>query len=304
MIMVVGNDFNDEGEFVSPGGTADFMAPVIQGLKNMGKPLQAAVLKLAAKSKMKGFHAVDGSAVGGDRQSLSLKPDQARMIEEVGPLNPNTVVALVTGSMIMLDAWADRVPAVLYAWYAGMEGGTALARVLFGDVNPSGKLPFTIPSDVSHLPYFSSTDKEITYDLYHGYTLLDKKSIDPKVPFGFGLSYTSFVYDNLFIYHDRKNVAVKVSVTNSGARDGEEVVQAYVGKVDSTIDRQKKLLKGFKKVFIRAGETVDVTITIPIADLRYYSLSEKSWVLEPGTYEALVGPSSAEETLLKTNVEL
>ena len=126
------------------------------------------------------------------------------MIEAVAGINPNTVVCLVTGSMIMIEEWAKNIPAILYSWYAGMEGGTALARILFGDVNPSGKLPFSIPTHVEHLPYFSSTDKEITYDLYHGYTLLDKNGHQPAYPFGFGLSYTQFEYSDLSI--DKKGI--------------------------------------------------------------------------------------------------
>ena len=122
------------------------------------------------------------SKLGGDRQSLSPKPAQIELIKSIGRINPNTVVALVCGGMIMTREWEDHVPAILYSWYAGMEGGSALARVLFGDVNPSGKLPFSIPRDESHLPYFSSTDSEITYDLYHGYTLLEKNGHEAAYP--------------------------------------------------------------------------------------------------------------------------
>ena len=158
--------------------------------------------------------------------------------------------------MILIEDWAEKIPAVLYSWYAGMEGGTALARLLFGDVNPSGKLPFTIPTTPDHLPYFSTTDREITYDLYHGYTLLDKRGWQPAYPFGFGLSYTSYAYHDLQVAKVDQSLQVTVKVTNTGPRDGEEIVQVYIGMANSQVERQVKLLKGFEKVPIPAGATV------------------------------------------------
>jgi beta-glucosidase len=210
----------------------------------------------------------------------------------------------VCGSMVMIEDWAEKVPAVLYSWYAGMEGGTALARILFGDVNPSGKLPFTIPTSVDQLPYFSSTDQEITYDLYHGYTLLDKKGLKPAYPFGFGLSYTTYTYSDLQVENKDQSLEVKVKVSNTGSRDGEEIVQVYVGMDNPRVERQKKLLKGFEKVAIPAGATAEVTISIPLDELRYYDMQEKKWCLEAGTYRVMVGPSSDDGVLLKTLLEV
>jgi beta-glucosidase len=219
-------------------------------------------------------------------------------------INPNTVVCLVCGSMVMIDDWADQIPAVLYSWYAGMGGGSALARVLFGEVNPSGKLPFTIPSSTDHLPYFSSTDPDITYDLYHGYTLLEKYGLKPAYPFGFGLSYTTYAYGDLRIEKASHGLEVTVKVTNTGSRDGEEVAQVYVGMENSRVERQKKLLKGFDKVALPAGATADVKISIPFDELRYYDLHEKGWRLEPGTCRIMAGSCSDENSLLKTRMEL
>jgi len=215
VIIVAGNDFSDEGEFISPGGMDDFLAPIQEGYKNMGKPIQAALMKLTGGMR-RGQLEEDA---GGDRQNLSLKLEEINLIKEVGALNPKTVVSLVCGSMIMIDDWADQVPAILYSWYSGMEGGTALARILFGDVNPSGKLPFSIPKEVNHLPYFSSTNKEIEYDLYHGYTLLDKDGYKPNHPFGYGLSYTSFVYQDLQIQEQSETVDITIQVSNTGNLD-------------------------------------------------------------------------------------
>jgi beta-glucosidase len=270
----------------------------------MGKPIKAALLRFLVKLQTKQFTAQDGSPAGGDRQDLSLKATQANLIKAVAGLNPNTAVCLVCGSMVMIDDWAEGVPAIVYAWYSGMEGGNALARVLFGDVNPSGKLPFTIPAEQGHLPYFSSTDREITYDLYHGYTLLDKNGHTPAYPFGFGLSYTRFEYRDLRLARGGDVVNVTVNVTNTGDRDGTEVVQVYVGMENAQIERQRKLLKGFDKVTIQAGASVDVTIPVRIDELRYYNTAEKKWVLEPGTYTFMAGPDSSKASLLTTQVDL
>lgn len=175
VIIVAGNDFNDEGEFLSPDDVTGLLAPVVQGYRNQGMPFKASMTRLLLKPLLRIFGGGSGNRPpGGDRGILSLKAEQIELINAVATINPNTVVTLVCGSMIMLDDWADEVPAVLYSWYAGMEGGNALARVLFGDVNPSGRLPFTTPSTSEQLAYFSSTDETIQYDLYHGYSLLDK----------------------------------------------------------------------------------------------------------------------------------
>lgn len=304
VIVVAGNDYNDEGEGISPGGMDEFVTPMLEGYRNMGQPLKAWLLKLATKLQPNQFPGADGSPVGGDRDSLSLKPEQVELVKAVAGVNPNTVVVLVCGSMIMIEDWAESIPAVLYGWYGGMEGGNALARVLFGEVDPSGKLPFTIPADTAHLPYFSSTDKTIRYDLYHGYTLLDRDGHRPAYPFGYGLSYTTWQYDGLEVKRNGGQVDVTVTVSNTGDRKGQEVVQVYVGVLGSKIDRQKKLLKGFDKVAVEPGEHKTVTIPVSIDDLKYYDTGAKEWILEPGQYAFYVGPCSDEKSLLVQTIEL
>jgi len=304
VVIIAGNDFNDEGEFVSPGGMEEMLKPLIIGYRNMDQPDKAAQLEMMQQSAPHNSQSLEGLSPGGDRQSLSLKPEQRALIQAVAGINPNTVVCLVCGSMIMIEDWAAKVPAVLYSWYAGMEGGTALARLLFGDVAPSGKLPFTIPTSADHLPYFSSTDQEITYDLYHGYTLLEQKGLKPAYPFGFGLSYTTYAYHDLRVERKDQSLEVTVKVSNTGSRDGEEIVQVYVGMANSSVERQKKLLKGFEKVAIPAGATAEVPLSIPLAELRYYDMQEKRWRLESGTYQVLVGPSSDNDVLLKRELEV
>jgi beta-glucosidase len=242
VIVAVGNDKYDEGEYIGPDTDDEFsfMEAVVKGYENMGKSVSG------SGGPMPG----DDDAKGGDRGSLSLKPAQIELIKRIGGINPNTVVLLVGGGMIMTKEWDDVVSAIVYGWYSGMEGGNALPRILFGDVNPSGKLPFTIPQDESHLPYFSHTDAEITYDLYHGYSYLDKNGHTPAYPFGFGLSYTTWKYGKPQLDRQGRHVMVTVELKNAGRAAGAEVVQVYVGMKQSAVDRQKKLLKGFGKLYL------------------------------------------------------
>lgn len=305
VIIVVGNDHNDEGEYVVPDNIDQMVGVIQQGYKQQGMPIKGwlmpKVLRLIARQTTGN---ADTTNVGGDRANLSLKQESADLIKAVAGLNPNTVVSLVCGSMIMIDDWADTISAVMYSWYSGMEGGAALANVLFGKVNPSGRLPFSIPADVAHLPYFSSTDKMITYDLYHGYTLLDKNGHKPQYPFGFGLSYTTFAYSDLQVVDQEDVLEVTVTVKNTGERAGSEVVQVYVGIEDSQVDRQLKLLKGFEKVWLEAGETGTVTIEIKKDELRYYATEPAQWVLEPGVYQIRVAKHAGDGEHLTAPVKL
>jgi len=292
VVIVAGNDFNDEGEYIVMGDIVAGENPIVTGTRNQGMPVKAWLLKKMMARMFGSWETAEGEAVGGDRRSLSLRSSEIRMIQEIGQVNPNTVVILVGGSAIMTTEWDDEVPAILYAWYAGMEGGAAIARVLFGDVSPSGKLPFTIPASEDDLAYFSSTDLEIEYDRYHGYTLLENNGVAPAYPFGHGLSYTSFAFDDLRLAAAGDGLQATIRVTNSGATKGAEVVQLYVGAPDSGVDRASKLLKGFQKVWLEPGESRDVTIEVDTAELSYFDESTGDWAFESGTYRVFVGPSS------------
>jgi len=296
VIIAVGNDKFDEGEYIGPDTNDEFSfgEAVAKGYENMGKSVSGFGEPIPN----------DEGAKGGDRTSLSLKPAQIELIRRIGNTNPNTVVVLIGGGMIMTKEWDDLVPAIVHSWYSGMEGGNALPRILFGDVNPSGKLPFTIPQDESHLPYFSNTDAEITYDLYHGYTLLEKQGHKPAYPFGFGLSYTTWEYGEPRLEKQDDHVLVMVDLTNTGNVAGAEVVQVYVGLKQSAIDRQKKLLKGFKKAYLEPGQSTCVTIPVALDELRYFSNEQRKWVFEPGTYLFYAGSSSAEADLQVKEVDL
>ncbi len=239
---------------------------------------------------------------GGDRINLGLKRKEIKLIKSVSNVNQNCTVVLIGGSAIIMEEWKENVPAILMAWYSGMEGGNALADIIFGKVNPSGKLPFSIPKESAHLPFFDKNADEIEYGYYHGYSLLDKNNIEPAFPFGFGLSYTEFKYENLNVNLSDDSIIATIDVTNIGDMKGEEVIQLYVGFENSKIDRPKKLLRGFKKVEIEPKETKHVTFMVNKNDLAYYNPKTQTWEIERMKYNVFVGPSSNIKSLLNTEI--
>lgn len=237
---------------------------------------------------------------GSDRPDMELPPEQVALVEAVAAANPNTVVVLNTGSPITMD-WLDQVAAVLQAWYPGQECGNAIADVLFGDVNPCGKLPQTFPRRLQDNPAYINYPGEegrVYYGegIFIGYRYYDKKDVEPLFPFGYGLSYTTFEYGNLVIgaaeYESPEGIQVSVDVTNTGARAGKEVVQLYVRDVASTLVRPEKELKAFHKVWLEPGETKMVTFELAHDALAYYTTQQKGWLAEAGQFEVLVGSSS------------
>jgi beta-glucosidase len=240
----------------------------------------------------------------GDRKSLELKEQDTNLILSVSEHNKDVVVVLVGGSAIIMERWIDHVKAILMAWYSGMEGGNALANILFGKVNPSGKIPFTIPQKESDLPFFKSHTDEIEYGSYHGYTLMDKEGYIPRFPFGFGLSYTQFKYDNLTLKKLEKKIIASIDVTNTGKRAGEEIVQLYVGLDHSSVDRPKKLLKGFKKVHLNSNQTQKISIEISKEDLNWYNPETQTWEVEDIEYTIFMGSSSKKEDLLSDQIKI
>jgi beta-glucosidase len=239
---------------------------------------------------------------GGDRPSLTLSRHDEALIQAVAAAQANTVVVLIGGSALITEAWQNQVPAILMAWYPGMEGGHAIADIVFGKVNPSGKLPCVFPKSEKHLPFFDRHAESIEYGYYHGYRLMDKEGYEPAFPFGFGLSYTTFEYRRLQL--DQAEVAadgslrVSVEITNAGLRAGDEVAQLYVGYEGAQVDRPVKDLKGFARVHLEPGETKRVELVLPIQRLAYYDEAQARWVIEPITYRVYVGPSSRTDVLL------
>jgi beta-glucosidase len=237
---------------------------------------------------------------GFDRPDLELVGEQNTLIERVAAANKNTVVVLNTGSAIAMP-WLDQVAAVLQAWYPGQECGHAIADVLFGDVNPSGKLTQTFPARLEDTPAYINYPGEngqVHYGegVFVGYRYYEKKKVTPLFPFGFGLSYTTFTYDTLRLSAQEigpgDTLHVSVQVTNTGAQEGQEVVQLYIRDKASSVQRPDKELKAFAKVRLAAGERQTVTLSIAEDALSYYDTLKQKWVVEPGEFEVLVGSSS------------
>jgi len=242
-------------------------------------------------------------AEGQDKEVFDLPLEQVKLIKETIRENPRTIVVLINGSPINMDDWINQVPSVVEAWYGGMEAGTAIANVLFGDVNPSGKLTMTFPKKLSDSPAHVSKrtypgDDKVYYDegIFVGYRHFDTKDISPLFPFGFGLSYTTFSYKNLIINKKRiKNdnvIKVTVDVTNSGKVAGREIVQLYIQDIESSIERPTKELKRFEKVLLNPNETKTVVFELKKEDFAYYNDNVSSWIVETGLFNILVGSSS------------
>jgi len=237
---------------------------------------------------------------GLDLKTMDLPAGQDELIAAVEQANPHTVVVLNTGDPVTMSKWLDGTPGLVEMWYAGQEGGHALASVLFGDANPSGKLPVSFPKKWEDSPaygHYPGENLRVNYaeGIYVGYRYFDTRNVEPLFPFGFGLSYTSFEYSGLAVTPRAfANAPIKVSlrVKNTGSRDGAEVVQLYVHDGHSKIDRPVHELKGFKRVELKAGETRTVEFTLDRSALSYWSIEKKKWVAEPGTFEVQVGSSS------------
>jgi len=256
-------------------------------------------------------HGPNADDEGTARRDLALPGGQAELIRRVVAANPRTVVALIAGSPVEMDTWLGQVPAVLQAWYGGSEAGQALAAVLFGDANPSGKLPCTFPKRLADSPahaaglarQFPGENGKVYYDegLLVGYRWNDTKGIEPLFPFGFGLSYTTFAYANLIVTPGASGTAtVTLDITNTGSREGAEVVQLYVHEQQPKVARPEKELKGFAKVSLKSGETRTVTLALNSRSFAHYAPEAHGWVADAGEYAILVGASSRDLRLRGT----
>ena len=236
--------------------------------------------------------------LGGDRLSLDLPQAQEELIKAVAEKNARTIVVLEGGAAITMGAWIEVVAAVMMAWYPGMEGGHAIAEILFGEVNPSGKLPITFAATMQQLPDFIADQEQVRYDFFHGYRLTDQQGYSPQFPFGFGLSYTSYGYGNLSlseaVIRPSNSITIEAEITNTGAKAGEEIAQLYIGATGSRVARPLRELKGFRRLALAPGEKKTVSFTIKAKDLAYYDVAARAWKVEELTYTVHIGPSSAE----------
>lgn len=238
---------------------------------------------------------------GGDRMDLRLPADQEALISAVAAANGRCVVAVEAGSAVIMEAWKDKVPAIIMAWYPGMEGGTALAEIVFGDVNPSGRLPAAFPRSHDQLPFFDNKVKKIEYGFYHGYRLFDKEGLESAFHFGHGLSYTTYEYSDLRLGASTVGrsgrIEVEVDVRNAGSMAGEEVVQVYTACRGSKVERPRKELKAFTRVALEPGGKKTATLVIDCADLAFYNADARKWEVEEAEYELMAGPSSDDREL-------
>ena len=238
-----------------------------------------------------------------DRADLELPFGQEKLIEEVLKVNPNTIVVLIAGAPFDINSITEKSSALVWSWFNGSEGGNALADILLGNVNPSGKLPWTMPKSLNDSPAHATNsfpgDKTVSYDegLLVGYRWFDTKNVEPLYPFGYGLSYTNFDINNARTdkndaYLIDESIYITVDVENTGNMDGKEVLQLYTSKKESKVKRAAQELKGFEKVLVNKGETTKVTFELPVNELAYYNVEKKQWIVESGSYSIKIGNSS------------
>jgi beta-glucosidase len=231
-------------------------------------------------------------ARGGDRVDFKLPAAELNLIARVTSQANRTVVVLEGGSAIQTDEWLDSVDGLVMAWYPGREGGHAIARILFGDVNPSGRLPVSFPKSINQLMEWDVTALDVTHDLLHGYRYLDFHQHEPSFPFGFGLSYSNFAIDDLQIVRNESGFSVSVQVSNTGVRKGATVVQVYVSTANSEVFRVPKELKHFARVDLASGERARVEFAVGDSQLCFYNAEAQAFELEACGYQFQLGFSS------------
>ncbi|TFG18994.1 MAG: glycosyl hydrolase [Promethearchaeota archaeon] len=242
-------------------------------------------------------------AENSDRLQIEMPTEEENMINETKKLNSNTIVVLINGSPIAMDNWINGIPAIVEAWYPGMMGGNAIANILFGHINPSGKLPITFPKKIRDSPAhktpatYPGTDK-VMYEegIFVGYRHYDENNIDPLFPFGFGLSYTTFELTKCELSKesltDDDMLIITVGVKNTGEFSGAEVVQIYATDIESSVERPPKELVGFGKIFLNPNEEKTMEILVKIKDFAFYDVNLEDWKVEPGKFKILIGTSS------------
>ena len=230
--------------------------------------------------------------MGGDRVSMRLHSRDVDLIHGLKDVNPNTVVSIIGSSAILIDEWEKDVPAILFSFYSGMEGGNALADILFGDVCPSGKLPYTVARTEEDYPFFDPDCTEITYEYYHGYCKMDKENKEVAYPFGYGLSYTEFKIGNPELEICNDTAKLVVTVENTGKVKGADVIQLYIGCEGSKVDRPVKVLRDFARVTLEPGECKRIALSVKKDQMAYFDEKANEWKTEDIQYIAYVGDSS------------
>lgn len=277
-VVVVGYTSEEEGEYIDNAA--------IGGLLHLFPPMTDPATGDRLRDAVKSAAASKGFKPGGDRAALTLSEADEELILKVAAANPRTVVVIMGGSAIVIERWRKRVPAIVMLWYPGMEGGHALAEILLGRINPSGRLPFAVPTDASHLVPFDRNALKAEYDLLHGQWLLDRNGLAAAYPFGFGLSYTRFALSDSVLVSSGSTWRVRVRVTNTGERAGKDLVLVYGGVRDSRFERPLRRLLGFGRIELSAGESAE--LEVPISPQVLAVRQEGRWQMEPGSYELTI----------------
>lgn len=267
-VFVVGFDFDDEGEYTSEDQDKNYT-----------------------------------NATGGDRRyGLGLHDDEERMLVSLAGINPRSAVVLIGGNTITMEKWVDKAPAILQGYYPGQEGGRAITQILFGQVNPSGKLPFVIPKQDADLPAVNWVTQHQYYQYYNGYKKLEKEGKEPLFPYGFGLSYTQFEQSDASFKLENDEIVASCTVKNTGDRAGDQVIQLYAGFSQSSQDRPVKQLCGFCRVSLEPGESKRAVITCPVEKLSWFNPRTGRFEVETMKYEMYIGSSSQNSDLLLGNL--
>ena len=288
-------------EYFENVGTATARFGIAPAARSLGASTRAAAKKADAVILCMGF---DPSSEGeGFDRTFRLPAGQDAFIQQIAAINKNVIVVLTAGGNVDMTRWIDTVPGLIHAWYPGQEGGTALAQILFGEINPSGKLPASFERRWEDNAAFDSyypkkADKHIEYQegVFLGYRHFDRSKVQPLFAFGYGLSYTTFQYSGLSISPSSADLSAPVNVSfnikNNGPREGAEIAEIYVGDSHASVPRPVKELKGFAKVHLRPGETKRVTVSLDRRAFSFYDVEKKNWKAEPGKFSILVGSSS------------
>ena len=299
-VVVVGYTKEDEGEFIGTFEDSQDLAKLFP--KDPQPDLEAAYAAYIAEMDhelpdvMREKSRDVSFAVGGDRTSLRLRDDDVALIRAVAERQSRTIVVIVAGSAVVMEEWRHDVSAIVMSWYSGMEGGHALADVLLGIVNPSGRLPFVVPTTEDHLPHFDATAREITYDYWHGQWKLDRDGNSPAFPFGFGLSYTTYLIDSAEVRRDGGRLNIEAAVSNTGEQSGSVVVQVYASLPHGRVERPVRRLVGFTRCTVAAGDTTGVVVKVPVRSLAVRDVRLHDWHLEAGEWVFDVAQFSGDPT--------
>jgi len=317
MNLQAGRPYRIKLEYYQHGGGASIGLGIATGGNRALEEAKEAAAKADVVILCAGFDSRN-EGEGSDR-TYELPGDQEEMIRQITAANKNTILVLTAGGSVKTEGWIDSVPAMIHTWYPGQEGGTALAKILFGEVDPSGKLPISwerrLEDSATYDSYYApdlpkgrgGDQRDMTgairghvqykEGIFLGYRHFDEAGIKPLFPFGYGLSYTTFKYSNLKVAPAMAKadgpVTVSFDITNTGKREGAEVAQVYVSEKHAKVERPVKELKGFRKVSLKPGETKNVRLTLNRRSFAYYDVNGKKWAVDPGEFGIVVGSSSA-----------